>query len=615
VKFTERGEIHVRAELLERTGEKVKLQFCVRDTGVGMTHGQAAKLFQPFTQADMSTTRKHGGTGLGLTICRRLVELMGGQIWLESEPGVGSAFFFTVWLGIGAARGPKKIVPERLGTLRALVVDDNPAAREILVHALQDITGQVDAVASGPEAIAAVKQDDVATPIDVVFMDWRMPGMSGLQAVRLIREDGQIHRQPAVVIVTAFGREEVREEAENLNIDGFLVKPVTRSMLVDTLVTIFAPVAGEETQGAAREEPSSGLEGARILLAEDNEINQQIAVELLAGYGAQVEVAENGLEAVERLTQGPYPPPFDLVLMDIQMPEMDGYQATTRIRSDARFGEWPIIAMTAHATVEERQKCLAAGMNDHITKPIDPTALYETLRRYYRKGAPEEAGGKPKQAAGEGASKAATATDGGGRIEVEGLNVEDGLRRVAGNAKLYRSLLRQFMEGQTDAAEKVARSLQGGDWAVAERTAHTVKGVAGNIGATEVQGMAGELEKAIRQKRGAEEIEALRARLDRALGELKRSLEAALGRESQPATTAAVSSAMAPEEVKATVQKLLGLLAESDAESVEVFESARAMLRGLFAPEDYARFERNMASYAFGEAYEDLRKVAGNLGV
>src|SRR6185436_19982238 len=223
VKFTERGEIRVEMEQIERTGEKVQLKFSVRDTGIGMTREQAAKLFQPFTQADMSTTRKHGGTGLGLTICRRLVDLMGGRIWLESEPGVGSTFYFTAWLGIGSATGTGRRVPEKLGHLRVLVVDDNASAREILQEPLGAVVSRVDAVGSGKEAIAAVQGRDATDPYDIVFMDWRMPGMDGLQASRHIKSDETLRHRPAIVLVTAFGREEVREEAERLQLDGFLV--------------------------------------------------------------------------------------------------------------------------------------------------------------------------------------------------------------------------------------------------------------------------------------------------------------------------------------------------------------------------------------------------------
>ena len=262
VKFTERGEIRLNIDLVERTGEKVQLKFSVRDTGIGMTPEQSAKLFQPFTQADMSTTRKHGGTGLGLTICRRLVDLMGGRVWLESEPGVGSTFFCTVWIGVGAAKGSGKIIPARLAQLRVLVVDDNAAAREILAEPLSSIADHVLTVASGPEAIAAVKAEDAVRPFDIVFMDWRMPGMDGLQASRLIKSDETLAKQPAIVLVTAFGREEVREEAEQLDLDGFLIKPVTKSMVMDTLVNVFAE-AGDGAAGGDGGDRRDGSQAAR----------------------------------------------------------------------------------------------------------------------------------------------------------------------------------------------------------------------------------------------------------------------------------------------------------------------------------------------------------------
>src|SRR5262245_47500052 len=347
VKFTERGEICVNAEMLEHTGEKCQLRFSVRDTGIGMSREQAAKLFQPFTQADMSTTRKHGGTGLGLTVSRRLVELMGGQIWLDSEPGFGTTFSFTVWLGVGQQRGQGRIVPDRLTTLRALIVDDNAAARDIIDDLLKEVVSQTDAVASAPEALAAVKQADADAPYDIVFMDWRMPGMDGLQAARAIKSDVALKHPPAIVMVTAFGRDEVREEADRLHLDGFLVKPVTRSMLVDALVGAFADAGDQAVAVASATAEGISLTGLRVLLVEDNDINQQIAVELLEGVGAKVDVTSNGREAVDRLFGGPMPPPYDVVLMDLHMPVMDGHQATAKIRSDARFKELPLYAMTA----------------------------------------------------------------------------------------------------------------------------------------------------------------------------------------------------------------------------------------------------------------------------
>ena len=275
--------------------------------------------------------------------------------------------------------------------------------------------------------------------------------MDGLQASRHIKSDETLTHRPAIVLVTAFGREEVRDEAERLQLDGFLLKPVTKSMIVDALVNVFA--AGGGDLRAVEVEQVSRLRGARVLLTEDNEINQQIAVELLEGVGATVKVANNGREAVEMLS-GPGQPQFDVVLMDLQMPEMDGYQATAQLRADSRLAALPIIAMTAHATVEERQRCFAAGMNDHVAKPIDPAALFEAVGRFYK---PSEVAPARDQASGPAPQEALP--------PIAGLDTNDGLARVGGNRTLYVKILRQFAEQQGPALDNIADALASGDHA------------------------------------------------------------------------------------------------------------------------------------------------------
>jgi two-component system, sensor histidine kinase and response regulator len=597
VKFTEQGEIRLNIELVERTGEKVQLKCSVRDTGIGMTPEQSARLFQPFTQADMSTTRKHGGTGLGLTISRRLVELMGGRIWLESEAGAGTTFFFTVWLGVGAATGSGRIVPEKLGRLRVLIVDDNAAAREILQEPLSAVASRVDAVASGKDAIAAIQERDATDPYDIVFMDWRMPGMDGLQASRHIKHDETLSHRPAIVLVTAFGREEVREEAERLQLDGFLLKPVTRSMIVDTLVNVFSE-GGEDLRGAADVEQASRLRGARILLTEDNEINQQIAVELLESAGATVTVANNGREAVEMLS-GPGQPPYDIVLMDLQMPEMDGYQATARLRADSRLAALPIIAMTAHATVEERQRCLAAGMNDHVAKPIDPAVLFETVARFYKPAEDAPAPDRP-----------ASATPVEALPSIAGLDTSDGLARVGGNRKLYVKILRQFADQQGPAIDQVADGLASGDLALAERLAHTLKGVAGNIGATEVQSFAALLERAIRDRAPGDEIERARQRVGAVLGPLTTGIGAALaGAGSEESTPAQPVTPASPAQSRQAAVQLAALLSDSDPSAGEFVDANRDPLRALFDAASWPEFEALVQGYNFAEAQARLEHV------
>ena len=601
VKFTEHGEIRLEIEQVERTGGKVQLKFSVRDSGIGMTKEQAARLFQPFTQADMSTTRKHGGTGLGLTICRRLVDLMGGRIWLESEPGVGSTFCFTLWLGVGSARGTGKLVPEKLGRLRVLVVDDNPTAREILQEPLSTLAAHVDAVASGKEAIAAVQQHDANQPYDIIFMDWRMPGMDGLQASRHIKSDEKLAHPPRIVLVTAFGREEVREEAERLDLDGFLVKPVTKSMIVDTLVNVFA---GESDVMAADDERenSDRLRHARILLAEDNEINQQIAVELLEGAGASVTVANNGREVVEMLKAAPSPLPYDLVLMDLQMPEMDGYQATASLRSDPRFNGLPIIAMTAHATIEERQRCLAAGMNDHIAKPIDPGNLFETVRRHYKASSAPDSN-STQSPPGNGSDDPGEPADVNMLPLIAGLDMKDGLARVVGNRRLYRKILRQFVEQQGPAVEEIKAARTCGDIALAERLAHTLKGVAGNIGAKDVQIAAGALEKLLREGAPPAQVDDALARVADALNPLITQLQGAFrttGGDSS-AQTAAPTPAD-PARFQQAAAELARLLRDFDPGVVDFIEAHRETLKPLFPGGAWTQFEKLTGNYAFTEA-------------
>jgi two-component system sensor histidine kinase/response regulator len=596
IKFTERGEVHVHAELLERTGEKCQLRFSVRDTGLGMTSEQSARLFQPFTQADMSTTRKHGGTGLGLTICRRLVELMGGQIALESQPGVGSVFTFTVWLGIGQQKGSGKVIPEKLTKLRTLIVDDNAAAREVIDDLLQGIVARTDAVSSGAEAISAVRQQDGDAPYDVIFMDWRMPGIDGLQAARTIMHDAQLKHKPAIVLVTAFGREEVREEAERLELDGFLVKPVTRSMVVDALVNVFMDTKDQAAAIHDAKQDGVRLDGMRVLLAEDNEINQQIACELLEGVGAKVTVAPNGREAIERLTAQADSLAFDVLLMDLQMPVMGGHEATAKIRGDARFAALPIIAMTAHATIEERQRCLAAGMNEHITKPIDPGLLFQTLARFHRSGAAASA---PPQ----GASRAPFAA---ALPAIAGLDTADGLARVAGNQALYLKLLRTFREEQASAVAQITAALDQGEPGSAERLAHSLKGVAGNLGAKGIQVAAGEVEKLIGSRAAMPETRLALARLAAALEPLCARLATSLP---APPTSAAAAPASDPATTRAAIAKLVKLLEEFDASAGSFIEQNSIVLQPAFAAEDWPHFIRHARSYAFSDALELLKRI------
>jgi len=493
VKFTERGEIVVTVAIEERMPDRVKLKFSVRDSGIGMTPKQTARLFQAFSQADTSTTRKYGGTGLGLSISKRLVEMMGGEIWVESAYGAGSTFLFTASFGVGSGGlDQRHFIPDLVGK-HALVVDDNALACEILADTLKGFALRVDCVSSGEAALRELAAADSRDPYQVVLMDWHMPGMDGLEASRQIIRGGLLKNVPKIVMVTAFGREEIRAQAEEMGIRGYLLKPVSPSLLYDTLMDVFG-MADRETgrlRQVREDVPSPDANGIRILLVEDNEVNQQVAAELLESAGADVRIANNGGEAIKILSEGDEPPLFDVVFMDLQMPEMDGFTATRLLRAQPRLQGLPIIAMTAHALVEERQRCLDAGMNDHVSKPIDPDALFATLLRWT----------KPRQTREEAiASLPVEKVKEVTFPEIAGVDVEGGLKRVAGNKRLYRDLLQQFAAKQADAGSQIAAAIESGDSHLAERMVHTIKGVAGNIGLGKVLEAAEKLEGAIRRE-------------------------------------------------------------------------------------------------------------------
>ncbi|MDG0832750.1 response regulator [Pelomonas saccharophila] len=381
VKFTEHGQVAIRVHGVERAGDRVLLQIEVSDTGIGMTREQTAGVFHAFSQADGSTTRKYGGTGLGLAICKRIVDVMGGTLHVDSTPGQGSNFGFSAWFGVGErAAQPRRAVPEALKGMPALVVDDNAAARELLSRALDALGLAAHAVASGPEALRAVATA-VQRPFGVAFVDAAMPAPDGIDTAGLL---ARVAPALPVVLLKPFDGEDAgsaRAAGAPANILASLTKPVSASSLADILVTLFASRAPAAPAASSPHAPARPLQGARLLLAEDNEVNQQIARELLEGAGAAVDVAGNGHEVL-KLLDGAGPARYDAVLMDLQMPDMDGFEATRRIRADTRFAGLPIIALTAHALPEERLRCLEAGMADHVSKPLEPAVVLQTIARW-----------------------------------------------------------------------------------------------------------------------------------------------------------------------------------------------------------------------------------------
>jgi len=420
-----------------------------------------------------------------------------------------------------------------------------------------------------------------------------------LQASAIIKRDPRLKIVPYIVMVTAFGREEVRVQAEQIGIDGYLLKPVNASVLYDTLMNLFG-VAGLEVAGARHRKGETveyNAQGVRVLLVEDNDMNQQVATELLESAGAAVTVADDGEIAVRILTEGPQPVPFDIVLMDLQMPRMDGHTATKLLRADPRFNDLPILAMTAHALVEERERCLASGMNDHVTKPIDPDVLFAALARWTK---PRET---PAVAAAEKTPAADTEVP-----DIEGVDVAGSLKRVAGNLRLYRSLLEQFATKQADAAAQIAEALRNEDRGLAERLAHTVKGVAGNIGIGAVQAAAGQVEKAIRE--GASAVPALLAGLEAALGPKVQAIKNALGVVPPPAAPA---RAFDPEAAKVAVERLKTLIEANDGDAAEAVQAVADSLAGRIDTQRLSALRAAIEEFDFDGAASKLDEIARDI--
>lgn len=504
LKFTEQGEIDIVVKVLERTDDNVLLYFAVSDTGIGLNNEQIQRLFTAFTQGDTTTTRKYGGTGLGLAISKQLAEMMGGEVGVDSEEGKGSTFWFTARFDVGHIQKRVLIPAPDLRGRHVLVVDDNDNARLVMSEMLNNMSFNVDVVASGREAVSAIERADrEQKPYEMVFMDWHMPEMNGVEACRKIKTL-ELAEPPHLLLVTAYGREEVFHQAEDAGIHDVLVKPVNASMLFDTAMRVLNGNIKE--LGTSHNAPSDAfksletISGARILLVEDNEINQEVGLALLRQADFSVDLAENGRIALDMLEAQSY----DLVLMDMQMPVMDGVTATIQLRNMPRYNNLPVIAMTANALLADRQRCMSAGMNDFIPKPIEPDLLWETLVKWIpERQAPE------KQVINSASVRAPEMV-----FSISGIDSAPALRRMMGNTDLYISSLRKFSMLQENMAEVTRLALNADDWPTAQRYAHTLKGVAGSIGATDLAAEAATLEHALAERQPQSDLDPLINALD-----------------------------------------------------------------------------------------------------
>jgi len=580
VKFTEQGEVELGFRCINANETDLTMQVYVRDSGIGMTPEVQSSLFEKFTQADQSTTRRFGGTGLGLAISKNLVELMGGRIWIEdSQPGKGTTICFTVQLKIAQqAQAKRRALVEQAGPLltgiRVLVVDDNEVSREIMAEMLRYFHIDVGAAANGASALTAL-QNAGDKPFDLVLMDWRMPGMNGDEATRRIHTDVKIAHQPKVVMVTAYGREDVIRLAEQAGVDGFLIKPVSPSTLLDSILSALGRGRILGTDDKPRSTPSgfatsSGqLAGACLLLVEDNDINREFATELLRSEGIEVDEAVNGQEAVEKVQHGDY----DAVLMDVQMPIMDGLEAARKIRALAttpegeRFATLPIIAMTALAMAQDSENSQLAGMNDHLTKPIAPNRLLAVLLKWIR---------VPAHRIGVRPAAASSAELPPELLALKSLNTQEGIRRIGGKIEAYRRQLRRFRENYADAVGQLQHLASKHDLRRAEEYCHLLKGVTGNIGASALYDKLAEIDTELKQEKlpDAAQLDEMQTLLQRVMCDID-SLAA-----SPELTTPIASALLDPEQLRERLERL-GEALDYDLGSAEpLLAELRAGVRG-----------------------------------
>lgn len=481
IKFTEKGEILVSVKTQSSENGKMCLEFAVKDDGIGIPEEKQTMLFTSFNQLDNSTTRKYGGTGLGLSICQNLCELMGGEIWVESEFGKGSTFKFTAYFGF--EESSEKVshkAQEQLKGLHVLVVDDSHTSTEIMSKMLSQFGCIVSVAHSGEHCIEQLREHEDKTPINVIIMNWKMPDMNGVQTATAIQKVQVVGHNVDIIIASTYGEAPVTEKSNEVVFAGFLAKPVTESSLFDVLVDVVNSDSSSSGELAEAGSVQERFKGRTVLLAEDNKINQEVAIHLLEDVGIQVVIANNGREAIEKAKKQL----FDLILMDIQMPVMDGFSAANSLLNELKI-ETPIVAMTAHASPEDFIKSLDAGMVDHVTKPIDVHVFYSMLAKWL------DSDIKAEQLSSETKEQ-------GVEIEIVGINVIEALKRLGHKQSLFEKLIEDFVNDYEDYEQQILEAQDANDEQLVSQLIHKLKGEAGNISAHQIHRIASELEAQIR---------------------------------------------------------------------------------------------------------------------
>ena len=603
VKFTTEGEIDVEVAVLKESKDFIELEFRVRDTGIGMTEEQCANLFQSFTQADSSTTRRFGGTGLGLAISKQLVEMMDGGFKVKSKPGKGSTFIFSSKFGNASSErhsSASEMLPVEMKGLRVLVVDDIASIREMLKLTLHSFSFDVVAVSDGQEALDEFKKAGNDKPFQLAMIDWNMPEMKGVELASEIKRL-KLKKSTKVILMSAYSRDEIDLDQENSGIDTFLMKPFTPSTLFDTISELFLSKKRTRRKNIKLDNfeiaPPENIAGSKVLLVEDNKINQEVAIDLLEEAGIYVAVASNGREATEMVDVEK----FDLILMDLQMPEMDGFEATAIIKK--KLPDIPIIAMTANALSEDKDKCREAGMQDHVAKPVDPEALYQVLNAWLP-GTSEKVVVKKKRKSGS--------TEVDLPEQLPGIDIDAGLQSLRGKSSLYLKLLVEFFNDHSGDDELIVKLVDEGKINDAQRLAHTIKGIAGTIGAEELQDAAKEIELALKENRLEDFSESIDPFI-LVFRNVMKGLEPLNIDDAEARETPAEDVPV--EKIVELVDNISELLSEMDPESEDQAEKlARMTVKSIYA-EDTAEIYKLTQEYEFDDARSKLaafkKKIEG----
>ena len=599
IKFTDEGEVILALDLEEELDDGFFVKFSVTDTGIGLKEEQRNKLFKSFQQADTSTSRKYGGTGLGLSISKQLAELMHGGVGVESEYGKGSTFWFTAKLIKDTSSKKRVLFKQDLETKRVLVVDDNDAALEIMTEMLKAMSMQVESANSGERALELILNADKKTPFDIIVTDWHMPpGMNGIELIKSVNQF-KLKKTPSNILFSNVSQDELSNEAEKHGIEHILTKPVNASVLFEVILSIFnLDITTNNKIDEVEEAPKSQIslekiKGSKILLAEDNLLNQEIAQELLTDEGFKVTIANNGKEAVNLVNDEN----FDVVLMDMQMPEMDGLEATMKIRETFASDTLPILAMTANAGEEDRERCLKAGMDAHITKPIDPEVLMSELCKWIAQKDVDEKLQKPTKKVQSNNSIGA----------IDGIDIEAALRVVAGKQSLLNKMLTTFVADQSQATDAIKGALQNKDNELAKRLAHTLKGTSASIGAIKLQEIAAKIEGYFTKPYDDEVFNNDLHLCEIELANVVKNVSLALS-DINKDTDNNVAKSLNLESVKVTVDKLSEYLENNDTEANHLLDSFQQDLISLFGEEIFSLIKDSIENFDYDTAAKTIKK-------